>query len=92
MKSIPIRDHAVTGMGFESKTHIVIEAGDATFVPIDPQLAKRFNITENIWAHQYPTKNGIHIIFTRKRTAGSVYQANPADQTDSVSNYQSHDL
>jgi hypothetical protein len=51
----------------EPTTHIVIEAGDTTFVPIDPPLARRFNITENIWAHQFATKNGIHIIFTKNR-------------------------
>jgi hypothetical protein len=76
----------------EPTTHIVIEAGDATFVPIDPTLARRFNITENIWAHQFATKKGIHIIFTKNKAAGSGYQANPADDSeDSGLDYQHYE-
>lgn len=72
----------------EPTTHIVIEVEDATFVPIDPKLAKRFNITENIWAHQFATRNGIHIIFTKNRAAGLGYQTKPADDSaDSSPNY-----
>lgn len=75
----------------ETTTHIVMETGDATFVPIDPTLANKFNITENIWAHQFATKNGIHIIFTKNKAAGSGYQANPADDSDdSIPNHQNH--